>query len=259
MDKMDDLNEITEQQTDEANVDDALNDAKKAEQDFDKERQRADQAEANLRKTKVEQEQLQQKLAEQKASAEQLAKQIDELKAAKGASDEVESLLGDFDPENASLEDYGTALKQIGGMVRDLKSELASVRSRAEQTAEETESERQQRQAEDAKAKTYNRVCTRLEKKYGDGLRNRATELFQEKVKLEGPPSDPADATLRLDECFAEAKEEAAKAKKKDAESTKKVTTDTGGGGVRPSYGDVQIKPGSLDDVAAQFETATAP
>jgi len=223
---------------------------------FDKDRQRADQAEANLRKARQEKEQLGAQLAEMQAKHTELSQKVAELTAGKAAEDQVTQLLPEFDPENMTGDEIAKALPQIAKVIRDLNKELATLKTKAERSDTERQQQRQQSEAEKQKNAIFQKVCTRLEGKHGAGLRNRAIEVMEKRIETEGEPATQAEATLMLDECFAQAKEEA-KTKEKDKPSRKRseTPTDTGGGG-RPTFRNVEIKKGSLDDVAAQVERA---
>jgi chromosome segregation ATPase len=229
----------------------AIKDADKAEKEFDKDRQRADQAEANFRKAKAERDKLNSELESQRQKAQELEAQIKELQAGKAAEKDVADLIPEIDPENASVEDYGKAMRQMRVVIANLNKKLAQVETKGDQSEAARKKEREIAAEQEQRNKTFNKVCDRLEKKHGPGLRNRAIELMEQRVATEGDPENQAEATLMLDDCFAEAKTEAAK-KPKD----KKVVTDTGGGG-RVSFGNVQIKKGSLDEVFEQFERAS--
>lgn len=249
--------DATNKQQDGGHVDAALRDAKDADLKFDKDRQRADQAEASLRRTSSEKRQLEDALRQSQEQYNDLQRQLEELKAVKGAESEADELIADIDPENSTLEDYAGALKKMGTMVRGLNKKLAEVKTMAERNVSESKAERQQRKEEAAKNETFNRICTRLEKKHGPGLRNRATELFQQRVEAEGRPDGPAEATLLLDECFASAKDETKKPADKKQKDT--VPTDTGGGTYRSPSDRSRVKKGSLDEVASQFEAMASP
>ena len=79
---------------------------------------------------------------------------------------------------------------------------------------------------------------------------------MNQRIEDEGTPATQAEATLMLDECFVEAKKEA-QTKDKSSRKKSETPTDTGGGG-RPTFRNVEITKGSLDDVAAQCEKALA-
>ena len=236
-------------------VDQALKDGEAAAREFDKDRQRADQAEANFRKAKAEKDQLHAQLAEMQAKHKELTNKVAELTAGKSAQEQVE--LPQFDPENMTGDEIAKALPQIAKVIRDQNKELAILRAKTEQSEAERQREREQLAAERQRNATFQKVCTRLEEKHGAGLRNRAIELMDKRTETEGEPATPAEATLLLDECFAAAKEEA-KAKDKPSRKKSETATDTGGGGGRPTFRNVEIKKGSLDDVASQYEKALA-
>jgi hypothetical protein len=64
------------------------------------------------------------------------------------------------------------------------------------------------------------------------------------------PKGKPAQATRALEKCYKEVK--AAKSSKKDTKESLSLDTGSGGGGA-PSLKGVEIKEGSLDEVAAQY------
>ena len=235
-------------------MDKAIADGEAAAKEFDKDRQRADQAEASLRKTQAERDQLNGQLAEMQAKHEELTARMAELTAGKNA--EADIALPEIDPETMTGDEIAQVLPQITTVIRQLNADLATVRTKAEQLAAERQQEQQRTREETQKNATFRKVCRRLEGKYGAGLQNRAIELMEGRIEAEGAPPTQAEATLMLDECFAAAKTEAA-TKQPGKGSEPKASgppTDTGGGGTRPRFGNVEITPGSLDGVAAQFE-----
>jgi len=250
---MDPKNEKPTTEEKETTIDTALKDAEKAEKEFDKDRQRADQAEANFKKAKADRDRLNSELESQRQKAQELEAQIKELQAGKAAEKDVIDQIPEIDPENASVEDYGKAMKQMRTVIATLTKKLAQVETKGDQSEATRKKEREAAAEQEQRNKTFNKVCERLEKKHqASGLRNRAVELMEQRVAKEGDPENQAEATLMLDECFAEAKAETKKSK--DRKTT--PVTDTGGGG-RVSLGNVQIKKGSLDDVVSQFEKAS--
>jgi hypothetical protein len=233
-------------------VTEALRDGEAAAREFDKDRQRADQAEANFRKEKAKAEQATAQLAEMQAKQVDLQKKVNELTAGKDA--EEAQILPDFDPENMSGDEVAAALPQVAKVVKALNAKIAKLEAQAQNIETDRQREREQTQAEQQKNELFQKVCTKLETKHGAGLRNRAIELMNQHIESEGAPATQAEGTLLLDECFEQAKKEA---KDKPASKKKSDTpTDTGGGGARPTFRNVQIKKGSLEEVAAQYDRA---
>jgi len=220
--------------------------------DFDKDRQRADQAEANLRKEKNRREQLENELTSLRTTAELLQSQVVELSKSKKDADELSDQLPDI-PDDASTEDLARAHKAMNKLIKNLFKTVGELRQSTSRHQQETRAEREQREAAEHRNATLDKVCTRLEKKHGAGLRNRAIALMEKRIEDGEQPGDPTEATLMLDDCFEQAKIEREDKKKQDKD---KPNDDTGGGGTRPRLGPAKLKPGSLDEVAAQFETA---
>lgn len=240
---------------DEKVIDTAITDAEKAEKEFDKDRQRADQAEANFRKAKAEKERLDTELESQRQKAAELQAQIDELKAGKNAEKDVVDQIPDIDPEKATVEDYGKAMKQMRTVIAGLTKKLAQVETKGQQSESERQREKLAAREKADRDKTFEDLCRELDEEFGPGLRNDAIKKMEERVAAEGEPSNAVKATLIFRKCYAAAKAEAEQGKAKD-KSKRIIPTDTGGGG-RTRFGSVQIKKGSLDDVVAQFERAS--
>lgn len=220
----------------------------KPEAKFDRERQRADQAEANWRKERQERERVSGELTDLRMTAERLQAQIAELTKARKASesDDLPEV-----PDDASIEDLLAVTKATGKVIRNLREQLADLKTSTAKHQEETRAEREQREAEERRNATLEKVCTRLEKKHGTGLRNRAIQMMESRIDKGDKPADPAEAALMLDDCFMEAKQEREDKKKQEGPAG-----DSGGGGTRPKLGPGKIKPGSLAEVAAQFAGA---
>jgi hypothetical protein len=244
--------------------DSALSDAEKTEQEFDRNRQKADQELANkvkehptYKRVAAEKVQLSATLDDMRAKQEQLRQEIQQLKASKDAEKEASDNLPDIDLANATVEDYGKAIQKMATVIKGLNKELAVVKTKTHQSEAERQQEKQAAKEQKDRDDTLSTVCTILEKKHGAGLRNRAIQLMDERIKSEGGPATTPEATLMLEECFESAKTERKESEKKDGSRKKTLVTDTGGGG-RSRFGTVQIKTGSLDDVAAQFSKLAA-
>jgi hypothetical protein len=127
-----------------------------------------------------------------------------------------------------------------------------------EKKASDYEADIARDKAEQAKNSRYNELLAELDEEYGAEHRNAAVKLFNEKAdKGEVPKGSPAKATLIMNRCYKEAKAEADKANK-DKDKDKTPALDTGsGGGTAPSLSGVQLKEGSLDEVAEQAAAAT--
>lgn len=226
--------------------------------EFDKERQKADQELANkvkehpaFRRVAAEKEHLNRDLQAIRDEHENLKAQLQQLQAGKTAADEVSGIIPELG-EDATVEDYGQAIKAVGKVVVDLRKELAAVQTRTEQAETKRKQEREMTAAQREQNQRFEKVCKRLEAKHGPGLRNRAVEMMEQRASAEGEPADLAEATLLLDDCFASAKAERdAKPKKGKA-----PVGDVGGGG-HVRFGEVQIKAGSLDEVAEQYARLT--
>lgn len=211
---------------------------------WDKERQQRDQAEANRQRATLRQEN-----ETLRGQVTTLQAQIADLSNTKKASEKVESELPEL-PEDASTEELAKAVRAATRTIKGLHAKLAGLETTTTRHEQETKAERESRLAEERRNETLNKVCGRLEKKHGAGLRNRAIAMMEALIDQGNVPADPADAALMLDECFAEAKKE------RDKKSKEEPRTDIGGGGPRPRLGPAKLKAGSLAEVAAQFAAA---
>lgn len=220
----------------------------KAKQDFDKARQAADQEKANAVRARADAQSARQE-------ADQLKQQMAELKAeiatARGKADAEKSVdLPDILTEEASVETLATYSQKAKKIIAEQARKLAELDQKVSKSerdrASETESQRQSRYAD----QVLEEVCTDFDNEFGPNLRNDALKRMAEMNKTEGLPPTPHKAMLRLRTCYREAAKEAEKAESKSP----RVPSDSGRGGSKPSFKPVSIKPGSLDEVAAQFE-----
>jgi uncharacterized protein (DUF3084 family) len=231
----------------------AIQEAEKADGQWDKERQRADQAEANFRKAQAEKDKLNAQMEQMQQQYQQQRNQLAELNAQSQATKSITDSLPDIDPENADIEDIAKAVSASRRIIAEQAKEVAALKAKASQYEQETTRERQQREERERRNQTLNEICTDLEEEFGSGLRNDAIKLMEKMNEEQGLPSNSAKAVLRLRNCFKKAKED----KGKNTDTAKVLMTDTGGGGGRPVFGNPNIKKGSLDDVAGQYSKLT--
>ena len=219
--------------------------ARKNEQQIEQERANAEranevakQAQTDLETAKAANEQLQEQLADAEAKA-----------AAAGITD-VTLKEDDFEGTDVQLVKSINALKQ--------KLEASNKRSATlEKKAKGYEQQAQQDAVIAARNTAYEELLSDLDKEYGVDCRNAAVEKFQELTKSgKVPKGNPAKATRIMEKCYKEVK--AAK-KAKPAKDKSSLSLDSGlGGGFTPSLSGVEVKEGSLDEVAEQYGKALA-
>jgi len=231
-----------------------IKEVEKKDQEFDKERQRADQAEANFKKAQAEAKQKAEQLAQLQAKIEQQQQQLAELQAKNNATQEIDQLIPEINPDEASFEDLTRAVLAAKKVISEQAKKLASLETVASQYQQETAKERQEREAQARRNAILEEVCNDLEREFGAGLRNDAIKLMEQINAKKGIPSNPAKAVLRLRDCFKRAK---AARDRSPQDMHAHVATDVGGGGGRPSLGGAKIQKGSLDEVYQQYARAS--
>lgn len=221
----------------------AIDTARKAEQQLEQERantrranETATTAQAELEVAQAETEKLQEKLEAAQA------------KAAEAGITDVE----------LNEDDYtGTDLV----LVRSIKALQEGVKAKdqriagLEKKATDFEEKAQIDSATAASNSAYEELLTDLDAEYGADCRNEAVKAFNA-LAAEGKveKGKPAKTTRLLEKCYKDAK--AAKAKDKTTDKSR-TDLDTGsGGGSAPNLTDVEIKDGSLDDVAKHYGQA---
>lgn len=216
-----------------------------AKKDFDKERQAVDQERANAARARAEAQAARQEAEALKQRMAALEQQIAEAKGKEDAAKSVD--LPDIPTEEASIEALAEYARRAKKILADQAIELAvlkgTVTKSQKDKEQETEAQRQARYAD----QVLEEVCSNFDAEYGAEHRNEALKLMTAMNKEQGPPATPHKAMLRLKDCYRQAV--------KDSEKSKppRIPSDSGRGGSRPSFKPASIKPGSLDEVAAQF------
>jgi len=221
-------------------------------EEFDKNRQRIDQAEANARRLKVEKDQLASDLEVQRAASAKLKAQIDELLVVNKSANDVNDELPDLD-DDPELDDVAMAMRKTKAMLAKQAKELARLTALTANRENETAREKAARERKEENDRILNEVCEDLEEEFGSGLRNTAIELMEKMNADKGAPTSAASATLRLRKCFKLASEKPFTDDTDDRDD--REFGDKGGGGGRPRFGPKKLKSGSLDEVAAQYES----
>ena len=223
----------------------AIEDGEKAElennEEFEKTRQRADQEAANAAKAR---ERATQAESENETLKEQLV-------AAKAKADEAG--IEDVELDESNYQDTDLALvKSIKALNKKIDAKDSRIAG-LEKKAAGYEEQLQKEANETARNSIYEGLLTDLDLEYGADCRNEAVNKFQT-LNTEGkvPKGNPTKATRIMEKCYKEVK--AAKAaNKKD----KPLSLDSGsGGGSALNLSSVEIKEGSLDEVAAQYAAA---
>ena len=223
----------------------AIDTARQAEQQLEQERgntRRANgatqQAQADLEAAQSETATLQEKL------------EAAQSKAAEAGIDNVE----------LNEQDYTTTDIPLVRAINAIKKQLDAKDKRIaclEKKATGYEKQAHIDSATAASNSAYDELLTDLDAEYGADCRNEAVKAFNA-LRADGKVEKgrPAKATRALEQCYRDAK--AAKAKNKST-SKSDLNLDTGSGGGSPAnLAGVEIKDGSLDDVANQYAAAGA-
>lgn len=194
----------------------------------------ARQAQSDLETTKSQNETLKEQLA------------AAEAKAAEAGIKDVELDESSFEGTDLALV---KSIKSLGEQVKAKDARIAAL----EKKATGYEDQDRQDRATQARNTAYEELLTDLDGEYGADCRNEAVKAFNQLI-ADGkvPKGSPAKATRAMEKCYKEAK--AAKAKDKtDKEKSSPLPLDSGsGGGSAPNLSGVEIKEGSLDEVAEQ-------
>lgn len=169
--------------------------------------------------------------------------EIDALKTKLESKQEEKSSLEKMDPDYVDK----TVQKNIQ-LLADANKELQTKITNLEQKAQSYEETASQRQADEAKTQTRERILGALDGEYGAEHRNNAVKMAQELVDTgkESQPKDVLDADRLMRKCYKKLATEKTAAKKTSTAS------DSGSGSVsHPSQSG--IKEGSMDDVKAQM------
>lgn len=215
---------------------------------WDEQQQKADQEAANAKKAREQVETVTSELETSKAEVETLKEQLEaaEAKAAQAGIKDVDLNEEDYQGTDLTIV---KAIKSINEKLAAKDKQLDTLEKKA------TGYERQAREDEAVVERNsiYEELLSGLDEEYGADCRNEALKRFSELTAAgEVPTRNTAKATRIMERCYKEAK--AAKAEAKDKSS---LSLDSGsGGGNAPNLAGVEIKKGSLDDVAEQYGKA---
>lgn len=216
--------------------------------EFNKEKQRADQESANARKARAELDQTTSKLTAAQTENATLKQELEDMKA-KALEAGIETVdLKEDDYEGTDLK-LVQAIKSLEKKLKLGQSEITKLNKSKNELEQQIKNDR----ATKARLSQYEQLLASLDDDYGADCRNSAVKKFSE-LSANGkvPKGDPVQATRIMEKCYKEAKAEITKAKK-DAEKKNKLSLDPGsGGGARTSLSGIELKKGSLDEVAAQ-------
>lgn len=228
-------------------------DNKKAEEDkveFEKTRQRADQEAANAKKAREQLSESQSSLETAQTENEALKEQLAaaEKKAAEAGIEDVELDESQYQTTDIPLV---RAIKSLKEKSKAKDERIAGL----EKKASDFEEQGRKDKAIQARDEAYEELLTDLDGEYGADCRNEAVKKFDALILEDKvPKGNTAKATRILEKCYKDAKSAKAKDSKKDKSS---LSLDSGsGGGDAPNLSGVEIKEGSLDEVAAQYAAA---
>ena len=222
----------------------AIDEARKSEQQLEQERantrranEATNQAQATVRAVQAERDDLAQKLADAEAKAAEAG--IEDVKL---DPDEYEG--GDLKLVRA-IEAVKKQIEAKDTRIAGLEKKAQTFEQQANANAARTESKSQ-----------YEELLTEMDADYGPDCRNEAIKKFTE-MRTSGKVNvnRPSLATRALEKCYKEVK--AAKDKAEPGRKKPKVDLDMdSGGGSGVNLGKVEIKEGSLDEVAKQYAAA---
>jgi len=222
----------------------AIDKARKSEQQLEQERanaaranEMAKQTQEELETANSEIEQLRDKLATAEAKATEAG--ITDVDLDETKYDEDERLLV-------------KAIKNLNEKISTKDKRIAAL----EKKAETYETRSREEQAIATRNSAYEELLSDLDGEYGADCRNGAIKKFNE-LAAGGkvPKGKPAKATRIMEKCYKETRKEIDKAKADKKSSS--LSLDSGsGGGTGPNLKGVEIKAGSLDEVATQYGQA---
>jgi DNA repair exonuclease SbcCD ATPase subunit len=234
-------------------VNKAIKDAEDAElnnnPEFNKFQQQADQHKANAERAKERAEQAENAVEAAQAENENLKQQLEEAQAAARAAGikDVELNPDDYTGEDRKLVEAVLANKE---QLKAKDEEIKSLKNKAE-AYDATKAKEEQINAQNA---AYEEVLSALDEEHGANCRNEAIAMYNE-LRDQGktPKGNPAKAALVMADCYKKVK-----AKLEKDGKTKIPKDNHSGGGGKPNFKGAEIKEGSLDEVAAQFQKAGA-
>ena len=245
----DDLLDKTIESTEDVDAKEA--EAKKAE--FDKSQQRADQEAANAARARQERDNAQAVLNSQKEENVKLQQELKEAKTAalKAGIKNVELNEEDYDAESD--------LKLVRA-IKDLtaKALVATADSEAmKKKISDYEVGEQKKTAQQQRDEVYQDLLSSLDVDYGVNCRTKAVAAFNASVK-DGTVTikNPNQATRHMEKCYKKARKDIDDKRTKDGKEPLKLDSGSGGGSstnLKPT----KLKPGSLDEVEAQYKAAS--
>lgn len=226
----------------------AIDDARKSEQKLEQEQANTRRANAAAREVQSELESVN---SENKALQEQLA--AAEAKAAEAGISDIELSEDNYTGADLALVD---AIKTLNKKIaaKDKRTEIL------EKKVADYEGLLRKDEAAAARNSAYEELLSDLDAEYGADVRNAAVKKFNE-LAADGkvPKGSPAKATRVMERCYKEAKAAKDKAAKDKAKGKSPLSLDSGsGGGTAPNLSGVEVKAGSLDEVAEQYSKALA-
>lgn len=219
----------------------AIDKARAAEQAVEQEKATARRANEAARESQSRAEALQQ----EKDALQQKLEEA-EAKAAQAGIKDVE--LNEEDYEHESDQKLVRAINALKLSLTSKDKELTGVKKKIS----DYEAQIRREKADEAATSQYEELLSDLDEEYGAENRNAAVEKFNELIR-DGkvPKGQPAKAARIMEKCYKEVKAEKGKEKKAD------IPLDSGsGGGESPNLSGIEVKEGSLDEVAAQYGAA---
>jgi len=216
-----------------------------------KHEQMLEQERANVAKAKETARQVQTDLESVKSENDTLKEKLQaaEAKAADAGIDDVKLDESEYTGTDLALV---RAIESLKTQIKAKDKRIAVIEKKAEGYEEQSRKEK----AIASRNSAYEEILSDLDGEYGADCRNAAVKKFDELI-ADGkvPKGNTAKATRILEKCYKEVKT----AKSKDTKTDKSsFSLDSGsGGGTSPNLSGVEIKEGSLDEVAAQYAAAT--
>ncbi len=220
----------------------AIDDSRKAEQ-------RLEQEQGNTRRANEAVSVAQTALETANSENESLKEQLEAAEAKASLAGITDVKLDEDDYETASDLKLVKAIKNIEAKQTAKDKEIADLRKQADGY----EANAKAKDVANVRTEAYNDLLTSLDTDYGADCRNEAVEKFNALVAAGTVKTNrPAHATRELEKCYKAVK--TAKDKLKADSKEQNLDLDTGsGGGDAPNLSGVDIKEGSLDDVATQI------